>query len=83
MAHFARIEGGIVREVIVVANEALDPDDEETSGRAVLAQSGIAGEFVQCSYNGSFRGAYPGAGWLWDGENFTPPSASEINAPSV
>lgn len=72
MAHFARIEGGIVREVIKVANDALDPADEESSGQAVIAQSGIDGDWVQCFYSGEPR-AYPGEGWAWDGENFTAP----------
>lgn len=75
MAHFARVEQGIVREVIVVANDALDPSDEEESGRTVLAESGIDGEFWQCSYNGSIRGCYPAPGYLWDGENLIDPTA--------
>lgn len=78
MAHFARVENGIVREVLVVSNDALDPDNEEVSGQALLAESGISGEFVQCSYSGSFRGAYPGVGYLWDGENFTPPTTEAL-----
>lgn len=76
MAHFARVENGIVREVIVVSNDAIDSSDEEASGRAVLAESGIAGEFWQCSYSGSFRGCYPAAGYLWDGENFIDPKVT-------
>lgn len=72
MAHFARIEEGVVREILVVGNDAIDPDNEEATGIALLAESGIDGEFVQCSYSGSFRGCYPGIGYLWDGENFTP-----------
>lgn len=83
MAHFARVEEGVVREILVVANDALDPTDEEGSGRAVLAASGITGEFWQCSYSGSFRGAYPAAGWSWDGENFTPPPTPEPITPAV
>lgn len=73
MAHFARVENGIVRDILVVSNDALDPNDEEGSGRKVLEDSGFTGEFVQCSYNGSFRGAYPSSGWLFDGEKFYDP----------
>lgn len=65
MAHFARIEDGLVVEVLAVANEALDPADEEGSGLALLAASGIEGQFVQCSYNGTMRGCYPGEGSQW------------------
>lgn len=83
MAHFARVEDGIVREVIVVTNDALDAQDEETSGLALLAASGIDGDFIQCSYTGSMRGCYPGAGYLWDGENFSPPPAPEPITPAV
>lgn len=74
MAHFARIDNGIVQEVLVVANDAIDPNDEEASGIALLAESGVEGGFVQCSYTGSMRGAYPAAGWRWDGATFTPPA---------
>jgi hypothetical protein len=77
MAHFARIQDGIVQEVIVIANDALDPDSEEASGIALLAESGFDGNFVQCSYSGSFRGAFPGIGWQWDGENFIAPPDPE------
>lgn len=78
MAHFAEVAEGIVQRVLVVANDALDPEDEETSGIAILAVSGIGGEFVQCSYSGSFRGGYPGPGWIWDGENFTAPNTEAV-----
>lgn len=83
MAHFAKVDNGIVTGVLVVANDALDPSDEETSGRLLLAESGIEGEFWQCSYSGSFRGCYPGRGHLWDGENFTPPPTTEPTTEAV
>ena len=81
MAHFARVEGGIVQEVIVVANDAIDGGtfpDSEALGLALLAESGIQGEFHQCSFSGAFRGVYPGVGWLWDGENFINPYPAPI-----
>lgn len=79
MAHFARIEDGIVREVIVVANAAIDGGtfpDSEPLGQAMLAESGFTGDWLQCSYSGSFRGAYPGAGWRYDADadEFVPPA---------
>jgi hypothetical protein len=42
----------------------------------MLAESGLQGVYRQCSYNGSFRGAYPGAGWRYDADadEFVPPA---------
>lgn len=86
MAHFARIENNIVTEVIVVANDALDPDNEEASGLQMLADSGLTGNYVQCSYNGNpvggvYRGPYPGPGWAWDGKVFVDPNPSPTVEP--
>jgi len=72
MAHFARIDGGIVREVIVVHNN--DAPDE-ASGQAFIASLGLAGVWVQTSYNGNpidgqDRGPFAGIGDSWDGERF-------------
>ena len=68
MAHFARLDDNdIVVEVHVVANDALDPNKEEQSGIEFLTEwSGGETRWVQCSYNGSFRKNYPGAGWFYD-----------------
>lgn len=77
MAHFARIENGIVREVIVVGN---DDAPTEAAGQAFIASIGLAGEWVQTSYNnnpveGASRGKYAGIGDIWDGSTFTTPGA--------
>jgi hypothetical protein len=79
MAHFARIENGVVREVIVVAND--DAPDEAT-GQAFIAAIGLTGDWVQTSYNnnpveGKSRGKYAGIGDLWDGTTFTTPVATD------
>lgn len=66
MAHFARIENGIVREVIVVSND--DAPDEAT-GLAFIASIGLSGDFVQTSYNANFRGKYAGIGDTYDAVN--------------
>lgn len=69
MAHFALIEDGVVTQVIAVNNEAVGElpfPDSEPIGQAMLAESGFEGEWLQCSYSGSFRGAYPAQGWLYD-----------------
>lgn len=69
MAHFARMIGNEVASVIVVNNVDIDGGDfpdSEPLGRAFLAECGIPGDFLQCSYSGSFRGVYPSPGWTYD-----------------
>jgi hypothetical protein len=74
MAHFARLEDGVVREVIVISNEALHDENgvEQESIGIDFCKSlyGADTEWVQTSYNGSFRGRYAGLGDKWDGINF-------------
>lgn len=48
MAHFAKIENGIVTQVIVVDNE------HEANGQEYLNNIGITGTWVQTSYNATF-----------------------------
>jgi len=74
MAHFAYVESGIVRKVHVVANPVItdaDGVEHESLGQEFLA--GLYGyrasDLVQCSYNGSFRGVYPGQGYTYDEAN--------------
>ncbi len=72
MAHFALIKNGTVAEVIVVSND--DAPDEAT-GQAFIASVGLAGEWVQTSFNnnpveGASRGKFAGIGDTWDGEVF-------------
>jgi hypothetical protein len=71
MAHFARIEDGIVQQVIVISNDdAPDPFPEsEALGQAFIASLGLSGEWLQTSYNGSFRAHYAGIGYLYDTTN--------------
>lgn len=83
MGHFALIDdANIVREVIVVANAAMDGlpfPESEPVGQAMLAESGFVGTFLQCSYNASFRGCYPGQGYTYDpaADVFLPPAAPD------
>ncbi len=68
MAHFAKIEDGIVQEVIVVNNEVL-LDSEGVEQEAIGAQfctDLFGGEWVQTSYNGNFRGTFAGVGMTYD-----------------
>ena len=75
MAHFARIENGVVTQVIVVRNTELDDNgvESETVGQEFIASIGLDGEWVQTSYTGSSRGKFAGVGDLWDGTDFATP----------
>ena len=79
MAHFAKIEDGIVRQVDAIANAAiLDENGVEQEALGIALCKSIYGEdteWVQTSYNAAFRGKYAGAGDKWDGTNFVSPSA--------
>ena len=69
MAHFARIEDGVVCEVIVVANSDCDGGEypeAESAGQAFIASIGLAGEWLQTSYNDNFRGIYAGIGYTYN-----------------
>ena len=83
MGHFALVDdSNIVRDVIVVANAAMDDlpfPDSEPVGQAMLAESGFTGTYLQCSYNASFRGCYPGQGYAYDPilDVFVPPAPPE------
>jgi hypothetical protein len=68
MAHFAKIENGIVRQVIVVNNEVLLDENnvEQESIGAKFCADTFGGEWKQTSYNGNFRGTYAGVGMTYD-----------------
>ena len=70
MAHFARLEDNIVREVIVINNEVItDEKGKEQESLGVAFCKSLYGEnteWVQTSYNGSFRGKYAGLGDTYD-----------------
>jgi hypothetical protein len=74
MAHFARVIDGTVVDVHVVSNEVITDDkgvEQEKLGQDFLAKlHGYSpSELVQCSYNGRFRGVYPGIGYTYDEAN--------------
>ena len=78
MAHFARIDDGVVREVIVVSNSDCANGDyplSEPIGQDFIAEIGLGGEWLQTSYNGNFRGSYAGIGYTYDADAdvFLPP----------
>jgi hypothetical protein len=72
MAHFARVENGTVREVIVIGNGDCGGGEfpaSESVGQAFIAKIGLSGEWRQTSYNANFRGKYAGIGDTYDAEN--------------
>jgi hypothetical protein len=76
MAHFAKVENGIVQQVIVVNNEDLndlDFPESEPLGQQFIASIGLAGDWVETSYNNNFRDIFAGIGYAWDGTNFITP----------
>jgi len=87
MAHFAHIENNVVQQVIVISdNVCPDPaPDNESAGQAFIADVlGLSGTWLQTSYNGNFRGAYAGVGFIYnpDLDEFAePPEPSEPEAP--
>jgi hypothetical protein len=76
MAHFAKVENGIVDQVIVVNNETVNDlpfPDSEPIGQEFIASLNLDGTWLECSYNNNFRGVFPGTGFTWDGTNFVAP----------
>lgn len=63
-AHAARIENGIVKEVIVIPY--MDDDDEKIT--AYCNSIGLPGTWIDTSYMGSRRGKYAGIGDRYDSE---------------
>lgn len=79
MAHFAKVENGVVQQVIVVSN---DDAPTEAAGQEFLASLGLEGKWVQTSYNnnpieGVSRGKYAGIGDTWNGTEFVAPVIPE------
>ena len=91
MAHFVKIEDGIVTQGIVVANDDIldaDGNESEAAGQAFIAGLGLEGDWKQTSYNTRagkhpdekpFRKNYAGIGYSWDAERdaFIPPKPFE------
>lgn len=77
MAHFAKIENGVVTQVIVVSNE--DTADiygvEKESIGAAFCERIFGGDWKQTSYNGTIRKNYAGIGFSYDEtrDAFIPP----------
>jgi hypothetical protein len=74
-AHAARVEDGIVREVIVIPYM----DDDDAKVTEYCNSIGLAGVWLDCSYLGARRGCYPGVGFRYDADldEFVSPQADE------
>ena len=73
MAHFAEIDSNLDNDVIrvlVIGNEdILDENGEESEALGIAYCKNLFGEeteWVQTSYNNTFRKNYAGAGWMYD-----------------
>jgi hypothetical protein len=69
MAHFAELdENNIVTSVIVVNNDVLIVDGEESENAGIDFLESLHGHrrWKQTSYNGSFRKKYAGIGYKYD-----------------
>jgi hypothetical protein len=77
MAHFAKMNGNLVEQVIVVSN---DDAPTEAEGQAFIASLGLNGVWLQTSYSASFRGAFAGIGYTYSAEldEFVAPPAPEL-----
>jgi hypothetical protein len=84
MANFAEVENNQVQRVIVIANSDCNDlpfPESEPVGQAFIASLGISGEWLQTSYNNSFRGVFAGIDYVYDaalGEygEFVPPTVA-------
>ena len=81
MAHAAKIDGGVVRQVIVVDNDKLPNDGEftpevEAALNEYLHACGLDGDWKLTSYNNKFRGRYACKGFTYDTDldEFTEPN---------
>ena len=82
MAHFAKIENGIVTAVNVISNDDCgggNYPESEPIGQTYIASIGIEGDWLQTSYMGLFRATFAGIGYTFNallgeyGEFVAPP----------
>ena len=72
MAHFAEInDSNIVTKVIVVHNNEITVDGQETEYKGIDFCEGLFGHrnWVQTSYNGNIRYNFAGPGYTYDKDN--------------
>ena len=69
MAYFAKMDNGLVENVIYIENinvNNLDFPDSEPIGQTFIASCNIDGDYLQTSYNGNFRGCYAGLNYSFN-----------------
>lgn len=70
MAHFAKLENNIVRQVIVIDNQVITDENgveqEQLGINFCKSLYGEDTEWKQTSYNANFRGSYAGVGMIYD-----------------
>lgn len=67
MAHAARIQDGIVREVIVVP-DGIGGDENDAAIQDYVNSIGLSGTWIRTSYNGNIRGRFAGIGYVYNTE---------------
>jgi hypothetical protein len=83
MAHFAKMNGSIVQQVIVVNNSVLEnkpfPESEPIGIAFCKSLYGADTEWLQTSYNENFRGKFASIGGIYDPvlDIFTIPTVTE------
>lgn len=86
MAHFAKINGNIVEQVIVVSNDDVDNlpfPESEPVGQAFIASLGLDGLWLETSYNNNFRVRYASPNYTYSPEldEFVAPIPEPIDEP--
>ena len=70
MAHFAQVKDNVVQQVVVVNNDVLEnkpfPESEPIGIAFCKSLYGEDTEWLQTSYNKTFRGRYAGTGSIYD-----------------
>ena len=70
MAHFAKLNGNVVEDVIVISNDAINnlpfPASEPIGIAFCQSLYGADTQWAQTSYNSSFRYNYAGIGYVFD-----------------
>jgi len=67
MAHFAQLDDNIVTQVIVVHNDEIIDNGQESEAKGIaFCQSLFGGTWKQTSYNGNKRKNYAGIGFTYD-----------------
>lgn len=82
MAHAARIEDGIVREVIVIP-DGLGGDENDQAVQSYINGIGLPGTWIRTSYNANIRGKYAGIGDRYDADAdvFVSPVVEPVEEP--